>query len=38
MTLLTIIALTCILAFGLSTIGAKGLAVIDKSAQRKWEN
>lgn len=38
MTLLTIIVLAGILAFGLSTIGAKGLAVIEKSSKRKWEN
>tara|TARA_R100001086_G_C11788135_1_gene245493 strand:+ start:611 stop:727 length:117 start_codon:yes stop_codon:yes gene_type:complete len=37
MTLLTIVILTGILAFCLSTIGAKGLAVIEKSSERKWK-
>ena len=37
MTLLTIIVLVGILTYGISTVGPKGLAVIEKSAERKWK-
>ena len=37
MTLLTIIVLVGILTYGVSVVGPKGLAVIEKSVERKWK-
>ena len=37
MALLTIVVLVGILTYGISIVGPKGLAVIVKSAERKWK-